>query len=110
MKKQKHFYSHLVSIESVHVEISYLEMTDDQKKELLDIAESTMHHTILDTVLSALSEEERRVFLRQVHLDDHAQIWRFLNKKKVDIESRIVSVGEALLKRLHEDIQEAKTK
>lgn len=110
MKKQKHFYSHIVSVESVHIEMSYLDMSDAEKKHLGEIAESTMHHTILDTVLSSLSEEDRKVFLRQLHIDDHAGIWRFLNKKTRGIEKDILKTGEELLKKLHKDINEAKTK
>jgi len=106
----KHFYSHLVSIESVHIELSYLDMSDEEQKHLSDLSESNLHHMILNAVLSELSHEDKKVFLRQFHLDDHTGIWRFLNKKSNNIEKLIKKTGEEFIKKLHEDIQEAKKK
>lgn len=107
---KKHFYSHLVSIDSVHIELSYLDLSDKERKHLRDLAESNLHHMILDAVLSELSPEDKKVFLRQIHHDDHQAVWRFLNKKSKNIESLIKKTAEDLIDTMHKDIKEAKKK
>lgn len=107
---KKHFYSHLVSIDSVHVELSTLDMSDSEKKHLTDLAESNLHHTILDAVLSELTDEDKKVFLRQIHHDDHHSVWRFLNKKTRNIEALIKKTADEMIEKMHEDIKETKKK
>lgn len=105
---KKYFFSHLVEIESLSMELDKLDLTDEQKLHLADLIDSSLHHIILDTILSQLSEEDKRLFLKHVHEDDHDKIWQFLNDKVENIEEKIKKAAEGLVKEMHEDIKKAK--
>lgn len=104
----KYFYSHLIEIESIIIELDKLDLSDEQRKHLANLVDSSLHHTILDAVLSELSEEDKRIFLKHVHENNHDKIWKFLNDKTVSIEKKIQKAAEDLKKELHDDLKEAK--
>lgn len=106
---KKHFYSHLITVETVHLELSNLEMSDEERRHLADLAEANLHHTILDAVLSELDPEDKKEFLKRLHLDDHSEIWVFLAGKTKDFEKIVKEKGEELVKKLHKDIKYAKS-
>lgn len=102
----KQFYSHLIETESIIVELDKLDLSNDQRIHLATLVDSSLHHVILDAVLSELSEEDRRVFLRHVHENDHDKIWQFLNEKIDNIEDKIKKAAEDLKGELHKDLKE----
>lgn len=106
---KKHFYSHLVEVDTLIIELEKLELTDSEKEHLLKIIESSLHHTILDAILSELTPGDKSLFLHHIALDDHEKIWNFLNKKVDLIEEKIKKSAEDLKKELHEDIEELNT-
>lgn len=106
MKKQ--FYTYLIEIESLVVELDKLDLSNEQKLHLSQLVDSSLHHTILDAILSELSEDDKKIFLRYVHEDDHQKIWTFLNEKTDNIEEKIKKVVEDLKIELHKDIKKAK--
>jgi len=103
-----HFYSKLVTTDSLVEALNELELTDEQRSHLLGIVESSLHHAILDAILSELSDNDKQVFLSYVTEDDHKKIWDFLNKKIDKIEEKITQTAEGLKKELHQDIKETK--
>ena len=106
----KHFYTHLVEIESIIIELDKLDLSQEQKIQLTTLIDSSLHHTILDAVLSELSPEDKTVFLNHLKEDDHGKIWKFLNEKVDNIEERIKKTAGDLKNELHEDLKEAKNK
>lgn len=106
----KYFYSHLIEIESVISELDKLDLSEEEKIHLAGLIDSSLHHTVLDAILSELSEGDKRVFLQHVHEDDHGKIWQFLTEKVDKIEEKIKKAAEDLKIELHEDIKEAKKK
>lgn len=104
----KYFYSHLIEIESIITELDKLDLSDDQRIHLANLIDSSLHHIILDAILSQLKEEDKRVFLRHVHENDHDKIWQFLNEKIDNIEDKIKKVAEDLKGELHRDLREVK--
>ena len=68
--------------------------------------ESSLHHTILDAILSELSPSDKKLFLSVLASDDHEAIWKFLKEKIDGIEGKIQKVADELKKELHEDIDE----
>ncbi|MBI2034498.1 MAG: hypothetical protein HYT11_02075 [Candidatus Levybacteria bacterium] len=102
----KHFYSHLVETDSLTVMLSDLSLSDTEKKNLLSLIESNMHHTILDLVLSELSEADKKIFLAHVAEEKHDETWKLLNKKVSDIEDKIRQIADNLTKKMHEDISQ----
>jgi hypothetical protein len=106
----KKFYTHLVEIESIIVELDKLDLSPDEKRHLASLMDENLHHTILEAILSELDEEHKRLFVEHLRQNDHDKIWEFLNEKVDSIEEKIKRASEGLKKELLEDIKEAKEK
>ncbi len=107
---KKHFYSHLVETDSIVVLINELDASDEEKAHLIALVDSQLHHTILDAILSELSEDDKRSFLKHLMHEEHDKIWNHLNSKVDNIEVKIKKAADDLKQELHEDIKEAKGK
>jgi hypothetical protein len=108
MKKQKHFYSHIIETSTLSLALGDVEMTQEQRIHLLSLVESNLHHEILDVALSELSDEDKKRFLDHLIADEHDKIWELLNNKVDDVEEKIKQVAAAVVKELHKDVKEAK--
>lgn len=106
----KHFYSYHVEIESVIVEINSLDIKETEKKHLIDLAESHIHHAVLDTVLSELSDEDKKTFLSHLNARDHTRTWKFINSVVENAEEKIVAAAAKVKKELLSDIRELRNK
>lgn len=106
--KKKHFYSHLVETDSLFIELDKLELTEDDKANLVSLIDSNIHHAIVDAVLSELSAEDKKIFLTHVLSEEHDKVWELLDKKVDNIENKITQAAESLKKELHKDIEEVK--
>lgn len=103
----KYFYSHLIEIESVVTELDRLNLSTEEKIHLGQLIDSGLHHTILEAILSNLTEEDKKIFLKHVHESSHDKIWQFLHEKIDHIEDKIKKVAEDLKKEMHEDVKKA---
>lgn len=108
MKIKKHFYNHIVSFDSLIIELDHLPLTASEKEHLLEIADSSLYHTVLDAILSELSPEDKRTFLLHLAHEDNDKIWEFLNTKVENIETKIKLAADDLTDKLHKDIKEVK--
>jgi len=106
----KHFYGHLIEIESIIIELDKLDLSEEQKIHLTGLIDSSLHHTILDAVLSELSPEDKKVFLNHLKDDDYSKIWQFLNEKVDNVEEKIKKTAEDLKRELHKDIKESRNR
>jgi hypothetical protein len=106
MKKQ--FYSHIINIESLVAHLETLTLSDAEKAELLSIIDSHIHHTILDLILSELSEEEKKVFLMHMTDEQHDKVWELINNKVDNIEDKIKNAVDDVKTELQKDIDEVK--
>lgn len=106
----KTFYSHLIEIDSLTVELDSIELEDHEKHELAKLVDSSIHNVVMDAILSRLSEEDKRKFAELVISQDHKRIWDFLTNKTNGIEDDIKKAAGDFKKELHEDIKEAKVK
>lgn len=104
----KHFYSHLIEIESIIIELDKLDLSQEQKIHLTGLIDSSLHHTVLDAVLSELSSQDKRVFLNYLKEDDHGKIWKFLNEKVDKLEEKIKKTADDLKEELKKDLKEAR--
>lgn len=104
-----HFYNDIVEMETLIIELDTLDISPQQKQHLIKIAEDTLHHTILDLVLSELSEEDKHIFLKNHAENDHDKIWNHLKEKINNIELKIKATSELLTKELHTDLKEIKS-
>lgn len=105
MKKQ--FYSHLVRIETIAMRLQYLDLSEEERAHLLGLIDSSLHHAILDAVLSELSEKDKKKFLEHMTSEDNEKLWKFLNDRVNNIEEKIKNTAESLTKKIHTDIDEA---
>jgi hypothetical protein len=104
----KHFYSYHVEIDSIIIEIEPLPIKDHEKKHLIELAESQVHHAILDSILSELSGEDRKTFLSHINSKNHEKTWKFLNSILKDAEKKITAAANKIKKELLADIKELK--
>lgn len=102
------FYSHLIEIESIILELDKLNLSDEQRHHLASLVDSSIHHTIMDAILSELSDQDKRVFVQHLKEDNHEKIWKFLNEKIDNIEDKIKKTADDLKEELHKDLKEAR--
>lgn len=100
-----YFYSHLISFEEIGSDLDSLDLTKEEKKHLLELAHSNLHHAIIDTILSELSENDKKTFLRHLAMDDRKKIWNHLNDKVSKIEEKITKTAEDLKAELKKDFK-----
>jgi hypothetical protein len=102
---KKHFYSHLVNFDALVITLANLALTKDERDHLLHIAHDSVHHAVLDEVLSALSQQYKRHFLKLLLHDEHDRIWEHLNERIDNIEDKIKETALKLQEELHEDVK-----
>lgn len=105
---KKHFYSHLIEIESISVELDTLDLSSEEKKELLELLESSMHQSVLDEILSSLKHEDKKTFLTHLASNNHQEIWKHLVSTVIDVEKKIQSAAQTLVSEFKRDIYELK--
>ncbi len=108
IKSMKYFYSHLVEIESLIIELDKLELSASEKKYLARLADETLHHAVLDAILAKLTEQEKIIFLEHLRNGRDDQIWKLLNTRVKNVEEEIKDVIEEVKEDLHQDLKEAR--
>ncbi len=105
---KKHFYSNIVTLENVVEELGSLDISASEKKVLEELAHEHLHQTILDAVLSELSERDKRIFLANVEYDSHEKVWKHLHDKIEGVEDKIRDVAEKVKIELRSDVRRVK--
>lgn len=105
---KKHFYSHIIETTTLSLELGDMDLSKDERRHLIELAENNIHHAILDAILSELTEENKKIFLSHLSKDDHDKVWEHLRKNIDKIEEKIKKTAEDLKKELHKDIKEAR--
>lgn len=103
-----HFFSHLIEISALEVEIDSLSMEEHEKQEIKKLIHENIYHAVLDTLLSELSEDDKKEFLTHLVTNDNEKIWDFVNKKVENIEEKIKKAAEDIKGELHKDISSTK--
>lgn len=102
---KKHFYSHIVETSTVSLALGEMDISQTERKHLLSLVEHNLHHAILDSVLSELSDEDKQEFLMLISTDDNDKIWELLVNRVDNIEDKIKKTAEELKKEMHKDIE-----
>ncbi len=100
-----HFYSHIIKTDIIHEALDGVEIEGHERIELLQIAESGVHHVVIDTILSELSEEDKKKFLEHLSQEDHENIWGLLKEKVEGAEDKISKAAHSFLEKLHHDVK-----
>jgi hypothetical protein len=106
--KNDHFYSHLIELTSLTIEIAELEVDSKERVHLIALAKANIHSAVVFDVLSSLSEEDKRLFLKNLSEDNHNKVWEHLKSKIENIEEKIKQIIEKIINELIEDIRETK--
>ena len=61
--KKKHFYTHIIDTSTLSLELGDMDLTPEERMHLVSLMDSNIHHTVLDLVLSELSESDKKIFL-----------------------------------------------
>lgn len=104
----KHFYSHLIEIDTLIVELDSMDLSEKEKLHLASLIDTNLHHAILDAIFSQLSDRDKTVFLEHLDSKDHQRIWKFLNGKIDKVKEKIKLAAKNLKEELHKDIKESK--
>lgn len=106
--KQKHFYAHLIETTDIVLELGELDLTPQERVHLLSLIEANIHSSVINTVLSTLDEENKKIFLSNLMQSDHMKTLEHLKQKSGDIEDRIERTISSLKKELLKDLKKAK--
>lgn len=104
----KHFYTHLIDLSPLYDSLAQLDITEEEKNELYELAHSHIHHAIMDEILSQLNEEDKQKFIDHLSSDNHDQLWKHLNEQIESLEEKIIKTAHELRDELHQDIRDTK--
>ncbi len=108
----KIFYDHLVMMEEIIVVIDQHDLSPKERQELISLVDQTLHHHILDVILTHLPVPHHEAFLALFHKAPHdPQLLTFLKEKTaVDIEREIQKKAKTVKKSLISAITKSKNK
>jgi hypothetical protein len=106
---KKHFYSHITDTQSLKTALEELGLPAHEIDHLVELADDNLHHTVLDAILSELSEEDKKLFLGHLAESKHDKVWEILHSKVENIEEKIQKAADAIKEELHKDIHDAKS-
>lgn len=87
--KGDYFYSHLIEETVIFAPLDKLDLSQTEREELTVIITGNIHHLVLDLVLSELSKEDGKLFLKHVVYKEHDLAWQLLPSKIAGVEEKI---------------------
>lgn len=109
-KKIKHFYSHLVETTDITIELAEMDLSPNERIHLISLVDANIHSVVVSRVLQNLEGEDKKVFIKNLVLNDHDEIWKHLKTKTKGLEEEISKSVDNLKKEFYKDIKEAKSK
>ena len=106
---RKTFYTHLIEIHHISLELEGTEMSEKEKNHLIKIFESAVHTSVMDHILLALPDEDHERFLKHADQENHDAIWEILNSIS-NIEEVIKTAAHAVRNEFLRDVQGQKMK
>lgn len=107
---KKRFYSQVVETSSISLALADIEMSNTERKHLIDLVEENLHQSILDAILSELSEKDKQEFVELYAEGDDKKVWALLSSRIENIEDKIKKTSEDLKKEIHKDIKQSRKK
>lgn len=103
------FYHKFITIDYIIEELDTLNLSQKEKQHLSALLDSAIHHAVFDRILSHLNQADKKAFLQLImNNEKDDKILDFLNKRVENIERKIQSTADELIKELHKDVKEAK--
>ena len=95
------FYDHLLGLEDVHNAILELELPTKQHYHLLKLADSTLHHEVLNVILIEIPQAVHEHFLVTFHKNPHdPNHFDYLKQFSPLIEEKIRSTADETRSRI----------
>lgn len=87
----KIFYDHLIGLEEISLKLKGYNLQKEEYDELIGIAGETLHHHVLNIILTHLPKEKHEIFLETFYLAPHdPKLMDFLkNEGLIEIEEKI---------------------
>ena len=87
----KVFYDHLIGLEEISLELKGYNLQKEEYDELIGIAGETLHHHVLNIILTHLPKDKHQIFLETFSLTPHdPKLMDFLkNEGLIEIEEKI---------------------
>ncbi len=86
----KIFYDHLVIREEIDCELNNYRLDPEEKEELIDIIDQTLHHHVLNIILNHLPADKHREFISGLKTDPGSdKLMEYLQAHCPEIESEI---------------------
>ena len=106
------FYDHLVLIEEVTSELDLFDIDPEEKTEIIDLIDQTLHHHTLNVILDHLPKEHHQEFMAGFHAAPHnKELLSFLKAHTtVDIEAEIKKIATKVKKDILSDIKKSRRK
>ena len=108
----KIFYDYLILIDEVIAELNQFAIDPEEKTELIDLIDQTLHHHTLDVILNHLPEEFHEEFIARFHsTPESVELLSYLKAHTpVDIELEIKKIADQVKKGLLSDIKKSRHK
>lgn len=103
---KKKFYSHILKIEPISEKLSLLGITEEEKKEILDLLHSHIHITVVDVILSELDEGKKKEFLHLIAIkEDHSSAWDFVLTNIEKGEDKVKKAIDGIIEEFVKDLE-----
>ncbi len=103
---RRYFYSHIINLDSLIFAIGEMDISQEEKDKLEQLAHEQLHSTIIDVILNELTERDKKIFLANLNYESQEIIWKHLNQKADKIGEKITQAAVDLKKVLHHEISE----
>lgn len=104
----KYFYSHIIETTEISLDLGGLDIPKEDRIKLIALAQENLHHSLLDLVLSHLSEEDKRTFLSHLIIPDHEKAWEFVVNRVEGAEQKIINEAKRVKNGFKKDIMQSK--
>ncbi len=104
----KIFYDHLIYIDEVVAELDKHKISVEERQELIELTDQTLHHEALNIILKNLPIEKHEEFLSMFHKSPgDSKLLDFLKTDVADIEDKIRETAIQVKKDLLAEIKRA---
>ncbi len=93
------FYDHLIILDELDSEIKSVSQSKEEKEELWKIVDETIHHRVMDAILSRLPRESHEEFLEKFTQSPHDRALLTYLREKIKDDVEVI---------IHEEIQKLK--
>jgi len=104
------FFDHLILIEEVSSQLDEFTLDPEEKAEIIDLIDQTLHHHTLNVIFNLLPIEKHADFVDMFKKTPHDKaLLEYLKKEiKTDIEAEIKKQAERIKKEIMVEVHKAK--